>query len=273
MAVSFVPCSIHYGRLRHPHSNPWILNSVQYRKASSRRLRTFMKNHSKFDMDLKPSDNVEPVSIPLASEPTTRSKDMRSNELFISPYARPETSPSAPPPNIPPPGREDEFADSNGESLQREQDKGKVATLERDLSFDTVLQELTAIQQDGPRNVAILGTRHTSYLHQQIIELLTYANVLVGNHVFTSGAGGTNAAVIRGALRAERPDLLTVVLPQSLRKQPLETQEQLRKVQNLIEMKKNDPLPLDIASQLCNSDILSRCTHFIAFAFHDSDVV
>lgn len=175
------------------------------------------------------------------------------------------------PPSQPPPGREDEFSDSNGDSLQKS--NSKVATLERDLSYDTVLQELSAIQQDGPRNVAILGTRHTSYLHQQIIELLTYANVLVGNHVFTSGAGGTNAAVIRGALRAERPDLLTVVLPQSLRKQPAETQEQLRKVQNLIEMKKNDPLPLDVASQLCNSDILSRCTHFIAFAFHDSDVV
>lgn len=136
-----------------------------------------------------------------------------------------------------------------------------------------MLQELTAIQQDGPRNVAILGTRYTSFLHQQIIELLTYANVLVGNHVFTSGAGGTNAAVIRGALRAEKPDLLTVVLPQSLGKQPAETQDQLRKVRNLVEMKKNDPLPLDVASQLCNSDILSRCTHFIAFAFHDSDVI
>lgn len=185
-----------------------------------------------------------------------------------------ERSPSlASPPQPPPPGREDEFADSNGDSLQQDQTEGKVATLERDPSFDTVLQELTAIQQDGPRNVAILGTRHASYLHQQIIELLTYANVLVGNHVFTSGAGGTNAAVIRGALRAERPDLLTVVLPQSLRKQPAETQDQLRKVRNLIEMKKNDSLPLDIASQLCNSDILSRCTHFIAFAFHDSDVL
>jgi len=41
----------------------------------------------------------------------------------------------------------------------------------------------------------------------------------------------------------------------------------------MIAMKKNDSLPLDVASQLCNSDILSRCTHFIAFAFHDSDVV
>jgi cysteine sulfinate desulfinase/cysteine desulfurase-like protein len=35
-----------------------------------------------------------------------------------------------------------------------------------------------------------------------------------GNHIFTSGATGTNAAVIRGALRAENQELLTVVLPQ-----------------------------------------------------------
>ena len=50
------------------------------------------------------------------------------------------------------------------------------------------------------------------------------------NHVYTSGATGTNAAVIRGALRAEKPDLLTVVLPQSLSKQPPESQELLSQV-------------------------------------------
>lgn len=50
------------------------------------------------------------------------------------------------------------------------------------------------------------------------------------NHVYTSGATGTNAAVIRGALRAEKPDLLTVVLPQSLSKQPPESQELLAQV-------------------------------------------
>jgi hypothetical protein len=177
---------------------------------------------------------------------------------------------SAAPPPPPAPDREREFG------LADKPRSDSVATLSPDLSytaFDTVLQELTAIQKDGPRNVAILGTRYASYLHQQIIELLTYANVLVGNHVFTSGAGGTNAAVIRGALRAEKPDLLTVVLPQSLRRQPPDTQEQLMKVGKLIQMEKNDSLPLDVASQLCNLDILSRCSHFIAFAFHDSDVV
>lgn len=219
-----------------------------------------------------PQNRALAQSTPCASCTIPRTRFHPSRHLHAQRRSRIiSASAQQPSPPQPPPGREDEFSDINGDSLQKS--NSKVATLDRDLSYDTVLQELSAIQQDGPRNVAILGTRHTSYLHQQIIELLTYANVLVGNHVFTSGAGGTNAAVIRGALRAERPDLLTVVLPQSLRKQPAETQEQLRKVQNLIEMKKNDPLPLDVASQLCNSDILSRCTHFIAFAFHDSDVV
>ena len=51
-----------------------------------------------------------------------------------------------------------------------------------------------------------------------------------GNHIFTSGATGTNAAVIRGALRAEKPELLTVVLPQSMSKQPAESQELLQQV-------------------------------------------
>eukprot|EP00190_Bangiopsis_sp_CCMP1999_P001029 CAMPEP_0198731462 /NCGR_PEP_ID=MMETSP1475-20131203/29973_1 /TAXON_ID= ORGANISM="Unidentified sp., Strain CCMP1999" /NCGR_SAMPLE_ID=MMETSP1475 /ASSEMBLY_ACC=CAM_ASM_001111 /LENGTH=184 /DNA_ID=CAMNT_0044494429 /DNA_START=369 /DNA_END=923 /DNA_ORIENTATION=+ len=141
------------------------------------------------------------------------------------------------------------------------------------VDFDTILQELTAIQDDGPRKVAILGTRYSSYLHQQIIELLTYANVLIGNEIFTSGAGGTNAAVVRGAFRAEKPDLLTVVLPQSINKQPNDQMDQLTKVKNLVEMSQNDDLPLDVASRLCNSKILSYCTHFIAFAFHDSDVI
>ncbi|AAK39891.1 hypothetical protein (nucleomorph) [Guillardia theta] len=146
---------------------------------------------------------------------------------------------------------------------------------ERDKMFDTILQELSAIQQNAPRRVAILGTRHFSYLHQQIVELLTYANILVGNHVFTSGGAvsGTNAAVIKGALRAEKPELLTVVLPQSLSRQPPDVRELLEKVRNVVEMRENDDLPLDVASRLCNSNILSRCDHLISFAFHDSVVV
>ena len=50
------------------------------------------------------------------------------------------------------------------------------------------------------------------------------------NHIYTSGASGTNAAVIRGALRAEQPELLTVILPQSLKRQSPESRELLSKV-------------------------------------------
>jgi hypothetical protein len=42
----------------------------------------------------------------------------------------------------------------------------------KDISVTSILKELAAIQQQGPRKYCILGTRHCSYLHQQIIELL-----------------------------------------------------------------------------------------------------
>lgn len=176
--------------------------------------------------------------------------------------------PDTPPPPLSP-AQDEELAEGEGATA------ASTATIAREVerSFDTVLQELAAIQQDGPRNIAILGTRHCSYLHQQIIELLTFAQVLLGNHVFTSGGGGSNAAVIRGALRAEKPELVTVVLPQSLDKQPNEVREQLDKVSQVIEMQQNDDLPLDVASRLCNSDIVSRADRLVSFAFHDSEVV
>ncbi|KAL6597789.1 hypothetical protein ACP70R_046594 [Stipagrostis hirtigluma subsp. patula] len=112
------------------------------------------------------------------------------------------------------------------------------------------LQELLAIQQQGPRAIGFFGTRNMGYMHQQLIEILSYAMVITKNHIFTSGASGTNAAVIRGALRAEKPELLTVILPQSLKKQPPESQELLSKVQNLIEKPQYDHLPLIEASSV-----------------------
>ena len=42
----------------------------------------------------------------------------------------------------------------------------------KEKSVTAILEELAAIQQQGPRKYCILGTRHCSYLHQQIIELL-----------------------------------------------------------------------------------------------------
>ncbi|GJD10938.1 hypothetical protein Gasu2_51000 [Galdieria sulphuraria] len=144
---------------------------------------------------------------------------------------------------------------SSGEVEEKKQSQFSQTTK---ISFDTVLQELSSIQKDGPSNIAILGTRHCSLLHQQIVELLTYANVLIA---------------IRGALRAEKPHLLTVILPQSRSKQPKEAQELLKHVTQVIEMPHNDNLPLDVSSRLCNSSIISKCQQLISFVFHDSDVL
>ncbi|XP_058184240.1 uncharacterized protein LOC131301812 [Rhododendron vialii] len=132
------------------------------------------------------------------------------------------------------------------------------------------LQELLAIQQQGPRAIGFFGTRNMGFMHQELIEILSYAMVITKNHIFTSGASGTNAAVIRGALRAEKPELLTVILPQSLKKQPPESQELLAKVKHVIEKPHNDHLPLIEASRLCNMDIISHVQQVICFAFHDS---
>ncbi|CAL2275576.1 unnamed protein product [Prunus armeniaca] len=114
------------------------------------------------------------------------------------------------------------------------------------------LQELLAIQQQGPRAIGFFGTRNMGFMHQELIEILSYAMVITKNHIYTSGASGTNAAVIRGALRAEKPELLTVILPQSLKKQPPESQELLSKVKNVIEKPYNDHLPLLEASRNLN---------------------
>ncbi|KAL8137450.1 hypothetical protein V2J09_003451 [Rumex salicifolius] len=132
------------------------------------------------------------------------------------------------------------------------------------------IQELLAIQQQGPRNIGFFGTRNMGFMHQELIEILSYAMVITKNHIYTSGASGTNAAVIRGALRAERPELLTVILPQSLKKQPPESQELLAKVKNVVEKPQHDHLPLIEASRLCNMDIISQVQQVICFAFHDS---
>ena len=134
---------------------------------------------------------------------------------------------------------------------------------------DTFLQELAAIQQSGSKRVAILGSRHVPITHQQLIELMTYALVLGGNRVITSGATGTNSAAIRGAMKAD-PNLLTVILPQSLECQPRESREQLEDVMHLGENPSNDVLSLAEASSICNQEIISRCQQLICFAFHDS---
>ncbi len=136
-------------------------------------------------------------------------------------------------------------------------------------TLDTLAQELAAIQQTGSKRIALLGSRHVPITHQQLIEMMSYALVLGGNRLMTSGATGTNAAAIKGAMRAD-PNLLTVILPQSLTKQPRESKEQLERVIHLVENPDNDGLSLGEASALCNREIISRCQQLICFAFHDS---
>ncbi|NBD17085.1 MAG: DNA recombination-mediator protein A [Cyanobacteria bacterium] len=137
------------------------------------------------------------------------------------------------------------------------------------IQLDTLTQELAAIQQTGSKRIAILGSRHVPITHQQLIEMMSYALVLGGNRLVTSGATGTNSAVIKGAMRAD-PNLLTVILPQSLQQQPKESQVQLGQVIHLVENPEQDELSLGEASALCNREIISRCQQLICFAFHDS---
>ncbi|MDJ0717742.1 MAG: DNA recombination-mediator protein A [Prochloraceae cyanobacterium] len=135
--------------------------------------------------------------------------------------------------------------------------------------LDTLAQELSAIQQTAPKRIAILGSRHVPLTHQQLIEMMSYALVLGGNRLMTSGAIGTNSAAIKGAMRADA-NLLTVILPQSLKRQPLESRKQLETVIHLVENPDNDNLSLAEASAVCNREIISRCQQLICFAFHDS---
>jgi len=139
-------------------------------------------------------------------------------------------------------------------------------------TIDTLEHELASIAQTSSKKLAILGSRHVPIIHQQLIEMMSYALVLSVNRLQASGATGTNSAVIKGAMRAD-PNLLTVILPQSLERQPRESQEQLQQVIHLIEKPEHDGLSLAEASSLCNTEIVSRCQQLICFAFHDSQTL
>jgi hypothetical protein len=123
------------------------------------------------------------------------------------------------------------------------------------------------------QNAYSVRTEKACTYHSTFSIARAYALVLSGNHLYTSGAAGTNAAAIRGALRAFQPHLLTVVLPQSMAKQTPESQELLEDVTNVITMPQNDQMPLDVASRICNSHLLSQTDHLISFAFHESTTV
>lgn len=78
---------------------------------------------------------------------------------------------------------------------------------------------------------------------------------------------------VRSLARQENPDLLTVVLPQSMSAQPPESRELLKEVQNVIEMSENDDMSLMDASRLCNEDIIARVDQVVCILFHDSSLL
>ena len=137
---------------------------------------------------------------------------------------------------------------------------------------DTLAQELAMLQDKGKRRIAILGSRHVPVVAIHLVELVARSLAQEGHNLITSGAQGVNAAVIRSVLEID-PGRLTVLLPQSLDRQPGESRDQLERVLHLVEKPEHDELPLPMASSLCNQDIISRCDQLICYAFHDSETL
>ena len=138
--------------------------------------------------------------------------------------------------------------------------------------IDTLAQELALLQDTGKRRIAILGSRHVPVVSIHLVELVARSLAQEGHNLITSGAQGVNAAVIRGVLEVD-PGRLTVLLPQSLERQPSESRAQLDQVLHLVEKPEHDELPLPMASSLCNQEIISRCDQLICYAFHDSETL
>ena len=128
------------------------------------------------------------------------------------------------------------------------------------------------LQDTGKRRIAILGSRHVPVVSIHLVELVARSLAQEGHNLITSGAQGVNAAVIRSVLAVD-PGRLTVLLPQSLERQPGESREQLEQVLHLVEKPEHDELPLPMASSLCNQEIISRCDQLICYAFHDSETL
>ena len=137
---------------------------------------------------------------------------------------------------------------------------------------DTLAQELALLQDKGKRRIAILGSRHVPIVAIHLVELVARSLAQEGHALITSGSQGVNAAVIRGCLEVNSAQL-TVLLPQSLNRQPPEIRDLLDQVLHLVEKPEQDDLPLPMASSLCNQEIISRCDQLICLAFHDSETL
>lgn len=134
---------------------------------------------------------------------------------------------------------------------------------------DELAMELATIQQSAKR-IAIIGSRNLPITHQQLIETLTTALVMQGNIIITSGgSSGTNAAAIRGAMKAN-PEKLKVILPQTIGQQPSDVQDQLIGIPNIVEHPDRAMMTLADASRVCNREIVDDCNQLICFLSHTS---
>ena len=136
-------------------------------------------------------------------------------------------------------------------------------------TVDELAMELATIQQSAKR-IAVIGSRNLAITHQQIIETLVTALAQQGNTIITSGgSSGTNAATIRGAMKAN-PDKLKVILPQTIGQQPSDVQNQLIGVPNIVEHPDRAMMTLADASRVCNREIIDDCNQLICFLSHTS---
>jgi hypothetical protein len=134
---------------------------------------------------------------------------------------------------------------------------------------DDLAAELSMLQQKS-KSIAIIGSRNIPLPHQQIVEMLAFSLTHDGNRVITSGgSSGTNAAAIRGAMKGN-PDLLKVILPQTIGQQPSDVQDQLIGVPHIIEHPEWSMMKLADASRLCNREIVDECQQLIILLSHDS---
>lgn len=147
-------------------------------------------------------------------------------------------------------------------------DLDKVSDEDSD-KVDELAQELATIRQSA-KKIAIIGSRNLTITHQQIIEMLATSLVKQGNTIITSGGSqGTNAAAIRGAMKAN-PEKLTVILPQTIGQQPSDVQDQLIGITHIVEHPDRAMMTLADASRICNREIIDDCQQLICFLSHTS---
>jgi len=165
-------------------------------------------------------------------------------------------------------------ADQNDEDVQKSivvpiDDEMDTVKSDSVNTVDELAMELATIKQSA-KKIAIIGSRNLPITHQQMIETLATALVMQGNTIITSGgSSGTNAAAIRGAMKAN-PDKLCVILPQTIGQQPSDVQDQLIGVPNIIEHSDRAMMTLADASRVCNREIIDECNQLICFLSHTS---